>query len=352
MSRASVWFMAFLAAMLVIAPSVQAHVPRSVGENDRLGNAAIIEDPTKSWAVYDDIHHDGRAKYYRLDMRSGQRLVAGLFLPRNDGFLPGMAVMGPGLGNDGILPGFVEVPPGGGYVAVAGAIEGREYEPFTPSSYYQICSLDIAVNQSGAFYIAVFEANNSGDFGLAIGYVESFTFVEWLTIPFTVINVHLWEGQSPLLIFSPLAITMAALPAVAHVARRRGAAALSTVGSWLVAVAASLFVGTAMMAALQMAMALAVSSASSAAGGLLTAVFIALPLAAAILMMRLAISGGWTLGDRMKLAVLAILGFVFWAGLLAGPALAMAAAFLPSRMLGRNIRRPGKRDEPAATQAS
>jgi hypothetical protein len=330
------WAILISILCITLMPLAQGHVPLGVGENDSISNAAHIGNPAKSWAIYDDIHHGGQAKYYRLELKMGERLYAGVFLARSDGFLPGMAALGPGFGNEGYIPPFVEVPAGDGYVAVNGTLNGREYEPFTPAAYYQICQLDITVNRSGTYYIAVFEPYQAGDFGIAIGYVESFTVGEWLLIPFSVIDIHLWEGQSPLLIFAPLIITVITVFAAIFWAKKRGRRVPSTARFWLGATAAALCFGTAVMTLLQMGMALSISS-GSAAGGVVTLMFALVPMLVGYLQVRQAASEKRDLGARARMAVLGVIALAFWAGLLIGPVLAIVTAFLPWRVLDKQM---------------
>ena len=270
-------------------------------------------------------------------MNTGERLYASLFLSQSGAFSPGMVVMGPGLVTEGNPPPFVEIPQGNGFIVFEGSKDGREYEPFTPAAYYQTCRVDIELNRSGTYCIAVFDNNHTGDFGLAIGYVESFTIVEWLMVPIDVIDIHLWEGQSPLLIFGPLILTMLLVPSGLYIARRRGARIPPTISFGLVTVAASLCIGTGMMTALQMGMALSISSGQSTAGGLLTAIFFFIPLVIGIMMLGLAMSGNWVPVTRVKLAIFGRVGLVFWAGLLAGPVIAFVVAMLPKGVLGRSL---------------
>jgi hypothetical protein len=79
----------------------------------------------------------------------------------------------------------------------------KRIRAFTPSSYYQLISVDLIVEQSGDYYLVVY---GIGKYGLAVGYKEEFSLLEWLKIPFDVTLVHLWEGQSLLLILLPLII--------------------------------------------------------------------------------------------------------------------------------------------------
>jgi hypothetical protein len=337
MTRHVVWLFVSFIALCTMAQAALAHVPLGAGENDSLERATSVENPTKSWAIYGDIDRAGQARYFKLQMNNGERLYASLFLSQSGAFSPGMVVMGPGLVTEGTPPSFVEIPHGDSFIVFEGSKDGRDYEPFTPAAYYQTCRVDIELNRSGTYYITVFDSNHTGDFGLAIGYVESFTIVEWLMVPFDVINIHLWEGQSPLLIFGPLIMTVLLVPSGLYIAKRRGARIPPTISFGLVTVAASLCIGTGMMTALQMGMALSISNGQSMAGGLMTAIFVSIPLVIGVMMIRLSMSGNWVPVTRVKLAIFGMIGMVFWAGLLAGPVIALMVAMLPKGVLGRSL---------------
>ena len=323
-------------ALVLLAPTAGAHSPAMVGENDSLATALTVQDPAKSWAFYDDIHKGGEAKYFKLELKTGDRLYAGVFLPDNTGFLPRIAALGPGLVDEGYLPPFVDVPAGYGHVVVNGTIKGKEYEPFTPGSYYQIGNIDITVNRSGTYYIAVFEPDRGGNYGIAIGYIESFTLQEWLLIPASVIEINLWEGQPLALILAPLALALLlGIPAIFVVGRRKGMWPF-TPAFWIGAVAALMFIGTGAMTLMQMAMAL--SAASDKAGGLVTAVFAAVPIALGVVALRAAAAGVRGPWPRIKMGLVGATGLLLWGGLFIGPALAFVAAVLPARMSGKASR--------------
>ena len=204
--------------------------------------------------------------------------------------------MGPGFANDSPLPAFVQVRAGYGHVVVNGTLKGRDYEPFTPASYYQIGNVDITVNRTGTYYLAVFEPDRGGDFGIAIGYVESFTAGDWLLMPFSLIGIHLWEGQPLLLVLAPLLLTIVTgAIALAWRGRRNGLWPFSP-RFWLGASVGLLLIGTGSMTGLQMGMALAVSE--NPAGGALTAIFVLLPIAWGSWTLFRAYSGKHDIGTR------------------------------------------------------
>jgi hypothetical protein len=322
-----------LVLVLLVSGAAMAHSPTTFGDNERLAGAATVPEPTKSWAAYSEIHEGGEARYFKLELKAGERLYAGVFLNSDTGFLPRIAAMGPGWGNDSALPASIEVPAGYGQVVVKGALDGREYEPFTPASYYQIAKVDITVNRTATYYIAVFEPDHGGKFGLAIGYVESFTAAEWLLIPINVINIHLWEGQPLMFILAPVVVAFGVgLPALAWRAQRKEEWPFPA-RFWPGAAAGLLLIGTGMMTVLQMALAMAVSE--NPAGGLVTALFAAIPIALGFVALREAQSDGHGAWPRAKMILVGVLGLVFWGGLFVGPALAFVHAAWPAG------RRPG-----------
>lgn len=56
------------------------------------------------------------------------------------------------------------------------------YEPFAPSSFYQLAELKIPAPESGTYHIAVFEPFHGGHYSLAIGQRETFAIIEWTGI--------------------------------------------------------------------------------------------------------------------------------------------------------------------------
>ena len=108
---------------------------------------------------------------------------------------------------------------------------------------------NVTVPQDGDYYVAVY-GPEGGKYSLAPGYVEEFTVDEWLLIPWSVISIHLWEGQSPAYIFAPLVVVViGGLALFVLYRRRRGP--LPDLPGWLILVAGLLYLGGAAMTALQ-----------------------------------------------------------------------------------------------------
>jgi hypothetical protein len=317
---------------LAVVPAAGAHAPLGAGDNESLATATHIPDPTKSWAIYSRLHEGGEAQYYRFVAEPGQRIPIQLFTSSSrdeDGFAPSMVILGPGVAGEGSPPASVEVPAGAGSTVVAGGpADGTTYEPFSPSAYRVVASTTLAVPERGTYYVAVFDQRRGGRYGLAIGSRESFTPTEWLTTPLAFASIYSWEGQPLWLVYAPAAVVVA-LGLVLLARRSRRGRPLDPPG-WTAALAGLLFLATGATTAWQMVVALARSGPDALA--VATVFLAALAVAVGVVTLGLALrrSGAWTAGSRALLALLGLAAIVVWAGWLAGPALALVAAVLPS----------------------
>jgi hypothetical protein len=316
--------------MLSLITSAIAHVPISGGENNSLETALEVKEPTKSWAIYDEIHKPGESKYYKFTMEQGQRLKISLFVTK-EGFTPGVVVMGKGLTSQGILPSGVEVPTGYDYLVFDGEkTNTREYEPFTPSSYYFTADVDINVTKTDVYYIAVFDESDHGKVGIAIGFVETFSVTEWLLIPINAINIHIWEGQNIAIIIAPLYLTIIiGIGMLVWLSKKEHKLQLNN--NMIIGIfAAFLFIGSGLMILMQMIIALTVSSADILV--IITLIFGLLPILFGILLIRTSIKIIKELNkkNRVILLILGIFGLIFWSGVIIGPVLAIITSFLPN----------------------
>lgn len=318
-----------LMTLFLIWP-VLGHVPIAGGDNDHLDTALTIDDPTKSWVVYDGINHGGEARYYRLEMRSGDRLVLGLFTPERSSFVPEIVIMGPDLPPSGTFPQYIEIPENYGAIGIAGSMpDTADYEPFTPSALYPVAEFSEEIIDEGSYFIAVYEPDNAGNFGLAIGYREEFSLSEWLLVSIAAIGIHLWEGQSLAFIASPLIAVLIAGFAYPFAINRK--AVPESAFGWIAYCAALLYIGSAGMVFLQIVVALSRTGFDPAM--LVTLIFVALPLILGVAALRLSYARDtidqW---DRLKILIIGMLGFAVWAGVLLGPVLACIASITPARV--------------------
>jgi len=60
------YFILFLIILLFPIHGVLAHTPLEPPfDNESLATAYGVPDPTKSWAIYAELHEGGEAQYYR-----------------------------------------------------------------------------------------------------------------------------------------------------------------------------------------------------------------------------------------------------------------------------------------------
>jgi hypothetical protein len=331
--RRSVLLLVVGLTILACVPSVSlAHVPQLPGGGGSLSTAIVVKEPTKSWAIYEHLHEANETVYFRLEMRSGDRLWLSLLTPETGAFTPSLAIMGPGIADNGTLPARVERPPGAGVLALDGSRGAAEYEPFTPGAYYFTVEHASVVNTTGTYYVAVYSTSGTGAFSLAVGLRESFTLKEWTTLPLTLLRVYRWEGHSWAFILGPPVATIAVGLAVAVLlARSRGAG--HDLFQWMAILAGLLSLGTAANVTAQMLDAAA--TLGGATGGMgITLMFILLPAVFGLAMGRTGLhaKGPPTGTDRVVMVVLGALSIGLLAGYIIGPAIAFAAALLPERI--------------------
>jgi hypothetical protein len=324
----------FILVLLLSAGAVAAHSPQIADGNTSPETAFEIEDTVKSWAFYSHLHH-GEALYYTFEIQEGERLLLNLIVPvkdGNEGFLPRIAVMAPGMADEGALPSWVEVPDGYGYQVMDTVLpDEATYEGFSPSAFYDLGRTDSPAPVTGKYYVAVFApASQGGNFALVVGYGESFTAQEWLLIPFSLYRVYLWEGQEPWQIMGPMALTVILGSLLIAYYRKRRSERLELQHSFLL-ISGLLITGT---AASTMVQTIITVRDSHLGPEIMISVFLFLiPGLLGILLLR----AGWkvgplTNGDRAKVVIIGALAIFSWAGYLIGPSLAIASALLPERI--------------------
>ncbi|WP_255195323.1 hypothetical protein [Halorarius litoreus] len=317
-----------VAALLLFATPALAHVPVFATDNATPETAYPITDASKSWSIYDQVDAGGVA-YYELDFDAGDRLRVSVFTPSRS-LTPSLVLASPALDESDAVPARVAVPDGYGREVVAGSRpDCASYEPFAPSSFYDTVQLDREV-ESGGRYLLVVYADGSGPVGLAVGQEERFTPTEYVRVPLDLVRVHLWEGQSPAVVFGPL---VAVLGIGIALGRSRLPSARPASISAALGLAGLLYVGTAAGTALQTV--IAVSRSGLTAGVLVTAVFVVVPLLlGAWLLRRAQAPAQLTTRSRLAALVVGVVGLATWAGLLVGPALLFAVAIAPKTGFG------------------
>ncbi len=344
MTRGPAVAVVLLMLLAALTVSVEAHVPMFPEGSESLEDATRVDDPTKSWVFYSDLRSEGTADYYVLSMKQGERIFVSLTVPQHytdQGFLPSMALMGPGIEDNGTLPSYVQVPEGSGAMVITGSLpESPEYEPFSPSAFFELGEISVEAPQDGDYYIAVFDQATGGNYGLAIGQRESFTVDEWLLVPLSSVAIYLWEGQNLLTVLAPPVITfLAGLALMLGASRRR---LQPTDALWVLATGAGLLV-LASAASLIYQMLWSLSQTGAEATLAVTVLFAASALALGLAALRVAHCerplNKVRPSTRIILIAVGGLGLLLWAGWIVGPVIAIAAALMPGGLLTHRLGR-------------
>ncbi|UCH88325.1 MAG: hypothetical protein JSV49_08660 [Thermoplasmata archaeon] len=319
---------------LIIASPVSAHVPSFSDEHGGLDSAVDIKNPTKSWVIYDDLYNSEDVRYYRLELYKGERLRLVLFSPEQDNLLS-MVIMGPGITSEGTVPEFIETLNGSNSQVVTGERpDSASYEPFTPGSYYYFVDYDEVINVSGTYFVAVYSSEGGGNFGLAVGYKETFSLIEWIRVPIDAVKIHMWEGQNPVIILSPLIITLIAGLVILVEIKPKGIH-LPLKEKWrvIVSMAALMYIGTGFIMLHQMMRALTIGPAGGTV--IVTIIFAVIPIFLGYLIFKITLNlkEQLTKVKKLKLFVYAILGLFLWSGLILGPILVAIVSFLPAKKI-------------------
>jgi hypothetical protein len=239
--------------------------------------------------------------------------------------------MGPELDDKGNAPFYVEVPEEAG-VWVADEISYTEaaYESFTPSSFYELAKIDIEAPETGTYYIVVYESSRGGNYGVVMGYIETFTLDEWLLIPINLIPIYQWEGQNLALILAPMVATILiglVLLLRQSETRKKILRPFNFVGS----LAGLLFMGTGFTVLYQIMYTLIYAPLTAEV--IISLIFAIIPLAIGLGTLRLGLRtvGRVTIRTRIYMIIFGVLALFVWAGLLVGPVLAIISSIMPSK---------------------
>lgn len=338
MGRSRTFLLPLVLLLLIASGSGLAHSPVDPEDGDTLATATRVDDPAKSWAIYGHLDEGGDTWYFEMDLERGDRLYLSLLSPSQD-LVPDLIVSGKDLLSTGELPEGVDVPAGYGWVVLEGTLEPAEYEPFTPGSYYHVVRYDDNVTADGKYFVAVHSDQGGGPFSLAVGYLESFTLVEWLSLPSSLIGVYRWEGQGWAAIMGPaVGAIVVGLGVVAWFQRRR--VGEMTVFQWTSSIAGLFILAWAAIVVYQMLRALDRSGWSAAA--VVTMGFVAGSLAMGVYAYLPAFRGPVVpdQGRRVGMLVVGALALFLYTGLYVGPVLAVISALLPTGLATRAIASP------------
>jgi hypothetical protein len=348
------WFSGiFLLIMYFLFTPALAHVPVFGGEGKTPETAIQIEDPSKSRVFYGQLA-SGDIIYYSFKIEKGEKIVLGLTIPveqGNQGFSPYLILIGPGLKDEGKNSEKLEVPKGDGTKVLSCSLpDSPVYEGFTPAAFYSVAHFDIKAPESGIYYAVVGmipeismtegeskihekdiqekEIRKEGNYGLILGYKETFTLKEWISVPLSQIKIYLWEGQSLLLVFSPLLLTLIVGFLVIFFKRETVSGFYPENFSGILA--GLFFLGTGVTYIFQMLISLSKSSYSYGIIVTLFLILISIGLGVAAIVLSFKEISYIQSISRMKFYyfILGIIGLLFWAGWFIGSFFAFETVIL------------------------
>jgi hypothetical protein len=333
-------FSCLFVVLLIISfslPLVLAHAPLGTRDNESIGKATVIPDPTKSWALYSALNIDGDPQYYTFNISAGQTIHVLMYksLRAEDAnFTPVLVLLGQNVNASHDVPSKVTVPAKYEAQLIQPTTPQPSYEPFSPGILAYVTDLTISNASAGQYYLVVYEASSNptgGHYGLAIGDRETYTIDEWILIPFNLISIYQWEGQSLALIVTPMVATL--IIGLVFIAwRQKRQCELANPMAWLAAIAGLTFIGTAASTFFQL-----LFGATQVSVGLdvvITIVFAAIPLILGLATLRITFknSSKATMRKRIYFIILGVAALFIWAGLIIGPILAILAALMPTKI--------------------
>ncbi|NYT21774.1 MAG: hypothetical protein GKC07_08265 [Methanomicrobiales archaeon] len=308
-----------LLACCILSVAASAHVPEIAG-----GQITVVPDAEKSYAWYGILEDPDETDLYLLTVGEGGEIRLHLSTPGPE-TAPSLVLTGPGLESTGPLPATIALPGGwGGIVLPPDRQAMASYEPFTPMALYDRADLSLRAPVAGEYRVLV--TGDEGRYTLATGYLEEFSIAEWVLVPVQVLSVRIWQGQPLLLVLLPI---IGSVAAGAAWFRKRAAAVRLWPAAWLLALAGFSYIGSGILIIAEMMLAGMVTGPDSTM--VITILFASIPLVVGGLMVRNAgrLTGPPSPGGRGLILLYGILGFVFWAGVIIGPVLAVAAACMP-----------------------
>ena len=343
-------FVPIFIALLVLVPvgTAFAHAPVFPGENHSPATAYHIDDPVKSWAIYDELDHLDEGEYYEFSMSRGEKIQLALLTPESpaeSGFLPSFALLVPEMTQGDEAPDHIEVPAGYGATIIEGRDPGSaEYEAFSPGWYYEVASMTTDAPADGTYYVVVFgsmqneEARTNEDdenhgqgaarYGLVVGYAESFTPLELIMVQYSVQKVYAWEGQNQFVALLPIILVLVIGGILLYLRGRKGRAPKG-ISKWLASFAGLAFLGSGVSILYQMFLTFSVTGLSGQAMITLILFVLSVILAVVTLLYALRDKPILTTRRRIGLVITGLIALFLWSGLYLGTALAIAAALVP-----------------------
>lgn len=170
----------FLLSAITVNPASAHKLISHDNTHQNFESALFIPDHKISWAIYEDLDMND-AKYYTFDAKKGDLLYAGIVVPKISGlekYAPTLIFV-EAIEENGEMKDFKmkKFPYEGDY-------PGQEfYEPFGQVTYWERQEVTLEIPSDGTYFLVVVdEKNQAGKYSLAIGTIEDFSGMDFVTI--------------------------------------------------------------------------------------------------------------------------------------------------------------------------
>lgn len=321
--------------IFVFPPVASAHTPLFPANNNDPKTAIEIKNPLKSWVMYATLK-ENKVDYYKMEFKKGQRIeleVMSTKVSLDKGFFPTLVILVPGEVNVNKKTPAINIPNSYSPVFLDEKKPKRaSFEPFSPGWFYELGGKSITAPKDGIYYIAIFDKNGyAGNYSIAIGFNESFTFSDWIMIPVKAHSIYAWEGQNKFITWLPLIFLMLAglFLLIRRIKINKSPENLSNFFAWFAGFA---FIGTSLDKTCQLI--ISVTQTGFTSEIIITILIITAGFVPGFITLKYAITKKTILnsGGRIGLFMTGILGLLVWSGALLGPALVFLAASIPKRI--------------------
>lgn len=152
-----------ISGLLIPTSTASAHQPYFEEADSTAASPWPVPDAQVSTAVYATLESADDVDYFHFEAVAGEVVLLEMTIPQIDGqagFVPTLAVMGPGLDGDAAdLPGQVSLPEASSGVYLLPPVEATVLrEPFSGTSYWSRQSQRLTLTLSGTYSVAVWHA--------------------------------------------------------------------------------------------------------------------------------------------------------------------------------------------------
>lgn len=170
----------FLLSTITVNPAMAHKLISHDNTHQNFESALFIPNHKISWAIYENLGAN-EAKYYTFDAKKGDSLYAGIVVPKT-------------LGLEDYAPTLIFVEAASENIESSnfkmkkfpyeGDYPGKEfYEPFGQVTYWERQEITLEIPRDGTYFLVVVdEKNQAGKYSLAIGTIEDFSGMDFVTI--------------------------------------------------------------------------------------------------------------------------------------------------------------------------